>query len=63
MTISKEMMDSLFEKREVLYKEVKKIDQAISTLQEICEHDYIGDGHDSHRDHFKCKICKDTYSI
>lgn len=32
-------------------------EQAIKSLQEICKHDFAPDGHDSHHNYRRCKIC------
>lgn len=59
---AKEVLDWLFEKRDKQHKEVQKIDIAIRALQAICDHDLVDDGHDSHKDHYKCSICRHTES-
>lgn len=63
MIIKRESVEPLFERREVLYKEARAVDKAIKALQEICEHDEVPDGNDSHKDHYKCRICEATWSI
>ncbi len=60
--VKKEMMDPLFQKRKELNAESLKIDNAIKALQDICDHDYVSDGHDSHKSHYKCKMCRYTDS-
>lgn len=54
-------MKETFKKLEKGYKdaseECRKFREAIEALQEVCEHDYKDDGHDSHKDYYKCAIC------
>lgn len=38
-------------------EKLQKIRNAINAGQEICEHDYIRKGNDSHYDYYVCKIC------
>lgn len=59
----KETIDKLVEEREKLLERVKKIDKAIDAFQEICEHDYEFDSNDSHKDYYKCNICRSQYSV
>jgi len=51
-------MTKLFERKDTLDKELKKVDAAIKALQEVCEHDWQPNGHDSHKDWFVCKHCR-----
>ena len=60
----KTQIDKLNKERDQLMERVKKIDNAIKALIEVCEHknedgsdamEYCG--HDSHKDHYECKIC------
>jgi len=60
--ITIETMKPLLSQRTKLRWELKKVDTAINALQEICEHEWISDGHDSHKDHYICSICKKTES-
>jgi len=36
---------------------IKKFRTAIKSFQEICKHDMKYDGHDSHKNYYKCSIC------
>jgi len=36
---------------------LRKIRNAIKSGQEICKHEFVPDGNDSHYDFEKCKIC------
>ena len=66
----KTQLDKLNKERDQLMERVKKIDNAIKAFREVCEHknedgsdamEYIG--HDSHQNHYVCKICgKKNYS-
>ena len=47
-----------------------KISKAIKALQDVCEHKhsdgsdaFVIEGHDSHKDYYKCDICGKTESI
>ncbi len=60
----KTQIDKLNKERDQLMERVKKIDNAIEAFRDVCDHknedgsyamEYIGG--DSHRDHYKCKIC------
>jgi hypothetical protein len=37
--------------------EVKKRRDAIRALQEVCDHDFVPDGHDSHHEYKRCTRC------
>ena len=63
MKITSEMVDPLLKDRKVLMETVKEIDTALKSLRKLCDHNWIDDGHDSHKDHYKCSICKETKSI
>jgi len=49
----KELYTNLFH----LNKEVSKIEKAIKALQEICNHKFIDNGHDSHYSYSICIFC------
>lgn len=55
--VTKEMVEPLLKVRKELSVKLNNVDDAIRSLQAICDHDYINDGHDSHKDHYKCKNC------
>lgn len=38
-------------------EEISKIDIAIKAFQEVCDHNYIADGRDSHHSYVVCTIC------
>ena len=61
--IKNEIIKKLVKERAKLTNRIQKIATAIKALQDICEHDYVEDGHDSHKDHYICKICfhKDSW--
>jgi hypothetical protein len=50
------------QKIKLLQKEIDDNKVAIAALQRVCKHAYGCTGHDSHKDHFTCLICGDTYS-
>jgi|CXWK01.1.fsa_nt_gi acetylglutamate kinase len=52
-----ETIKNLFKDKETFEKKIEKIDEAIEALQELCEHKWISDGHDSHKNYKKCSIC------
>lgn len=39
---------------------LKTVREAIRQLQELCDHKFERDGHDSHYDYERCKICGKT---
>ena len=47
----------LNKKEKLLSESLEKVKKAIQAGQEICEHDYIRNGNDSHYDYYVCKIC------
>lgn len=60
----KTQLDKLNKERDQLMERVRKIDNVIKAFREVCEHknedgsdamEYIG--HDSHQNHYVCKIC------
>jgi hypothetical protein len=56
----KSLMVELNTKKTTLRDEMNKVQGAINALQNICEHDWDCVGHDSHKDHYICKICGAT---
>lgn len=58
----KKTFKELHDKKEKLEKELEKVDAAIEALQEVCDHDMVYDGHDSHHNYHKCSICNYTES-
>ena len=57
-------------RRKVARETLSKIDKAIKSLQEVCEHKdtngkdaYEVEGNDSHKTYYKCKICGDEISV
>jgi hypothetical protein len=53
----KAMIDDLEYHKAELIEARAKTDEAIRALQEICEHKFVADGHDSHNSYEKCKYC------
>lgn len=53
----KETCKSILAKIKKLESELEKQSEALAALREICEHDYEYDGHDSHHNYEKCRIC------
>jgi hypothetical protein len=52
------MVLDLIKREEELLSEVRKIRTAIAALQDICKpHDWVDDGHDSHKRYVKCTKC------
>lgn len=60
--VTKEMVEPLLTVKKELSEKLTNVNTAIRALQDICEHDWKNDGHDSHKDHFICKICSRTDS-
>jgi hypothetical protein len=59
----KEQIQLLIKERNSLLDRATKIENAIKSFQEICNHDWKPNGHDSHKDFEKCDICCKTMSI
>jgi len=55
--IKKESVEPLHEERKKLHEKLAKVNKAIKALQDLCDHDFVEDGHDSHKTHYKCSIC------
>ena len=60
----KEQIQKLKNERDKIMDRVRKIDTAITSLQQVCNHKYEDGtsamkciGHDSHDDHYECQIC------
>ena len=60
----KQTIIDLKEKQESLKNELEKIETAIESLQDVCNHThktgktaYECEGHDSHKDYYVCTIC------
>jgi len=60
----KEHIEILEKERTELKTRLSKIDKAISALRDVCNHKYSDgsdamkyEGHDSHKDYYKCGIC------
>jgi len=53
----KRIIPPLLDEKIILLSKIKKIEKAIESLQDICEHDWKNNGHDSHKDHYICEIC------
>lgn len=51
-------MGSLLDAQRELQAKLKNINEAVSALQAICEHDYVYSGHDSHYSYEVCKYCQ-----
>jgi len=66
----KDTIEKLERKRKIAQEDLKKIDAAISALQDVCEHKHNDgsdafdvEGHDSHKTYYVCKICGKTESV
>lgn len=42
---------------------LKEVEQAITAVQNLCEHNYQTEGHDSHYDYEKCQWCQKTIKV
>ena len=51
------MFAKLYQKEKELSEQLAKVRKAIQSLQVICDHKWIDDGHDSHHNYEKCTIC------
>jgi hypothetical protein len=53
-----EVFQTLSKKREHLRGELRKVEKAIEAIQAVCEHNMKYEGHDSHKDYYRCTICE-----
>jgi hypothetical protein len=60
MKIDKKMMDDLFEQRNKISEDLKKVNDVIESLRKVCDHEWKYDGHDSHHDWYKCVVCDES---
>ena len=60
--VNKDQMKVLLEGRKEAYAKLKTLDKTIECLRDICKHDWVPNGYDSHKDHYKCSICSATDS-
>lgn len=63
--VLKEQVESLVQEKEDLQSRINKVRSTLASLQELCTHNlpdgkdaYENVGHDSHKDHYECSICK-----
>jgi len=55
--LKSESIEKLYMQLEAYHDKAFKVRKAIEAMQELCEHEYIDNGHDSHKDHYCCAIC------
>ena len=62
--IVKKQVNALIKEKRKLQDKLKKIDTAIESLRDVCDHKYENGksameciGHDSHDNHYECQIC------
>lgn len=60
MKIDASFMKELDKEISTKAKELELLKQTRLGLQKLCSHDWVGDGHDSHHDWQKCRICGET---
>lgn len=53
----KDVIKKLIDEAQHHRGEAELREQAIKSLQKICKHDFAPDGHDSHHNYRRCKIC------
>lgn len=51
-------IEDLINEREEHYKTTRLLSKAIESLQALCDHEWENTGHDSHKGHYQCSICK-----
>lgn len=56
----KATLSKLRERLEEGTTEMTKLRKAIEAMQNVCEHDWVDNGRDSHKDHYVCTICGKT---
>ena len=52
-----ETIQKLINQRKEKMELVCKLDRAIKAFQDVCEHEWKWDGHDSHHDYGRCIHC------
>jgi len=50
-------LEYLIKEKETLVERVRKLDEAIKVLKEMCEHDMKYYGNDSHHEYYECTKC------
>jgi len=45
------------EESEKNLEKAKKAKAVIETIQDLCDHEYVADGYDSHKSYWKCTYC------
>lgn len=50
-------IQALVDEKGPLIERLTKLDDAIRALQDVCEHDWKYDGHNSHEDYYVCNKC------
>ncbi len=55
-------LTEIFKEIDELNKRRLDLRKVIASVQEICDHTWICDGHDSHKNHYKCTKCRKTDS-
>lgn len=56
--MTKKDFDDLFQKQRNIQQQSRNIEQAISTLQGLCEHKWKHEGHSHKEDLYVCLICR-----
>lgn len=49
--------DELLGEKSRLELRLEAVKQGLRVLRELCEHDFVENGHDSHHRFMKCKVC------
>ena len=55
--VSNQTIQDAFNKRKKLLEQAMKYDVFIEAAQDVCEHDMVYNGHDSHYNHEICSKC------
>lgn len=53
----KEVVKRMRDEKATLQKRLKALDGAIEAVREICTHEWMGCGHDSHHNYVECVHC------
>ncbi|WP_346237747.1 hypothetical protein ABDK00_001555 [Niabella insulamsoli] len=52
-----EQVKKMEAEKAMLQERINKLNTAIQALQEVCDHNYLYQGHDSHYEYYECTDC------
>ena len=59
----KNLIQDVLKQEEELKEKLNKVRKVIDAYRDLCDHNWVPDGHDSHHDFVKCNICKETSQV